>query len=270
MDTQRQIERLKAEIARQEAELPDLEAAVLDSQQELREFTARYDREIQPLRDRLQIIREMIADLEAERQGPPPQLGNDPRPLASTWTPPPGYVPVEEQFRQAWEVPRQKASLFESSAPPPPTIEIDERDPKQALKRLYRQLARRYHPDLTTDPDERERRNRLMAEINAAYSDGNLDALKTLAAQPDTASLDQPLSELQLRQLQQIHDQLTRRIDQLRFERHDLLNGEMMALKLQATLAAHKGRDLLREMAAGLERDYRAALDRLDQLRGSA
>ena len=48
-----------------------------------------------------------------------------------------------------------------------PSGPIDEKQ----LKRIYRQLARRYHPDLATDPAERAARNDVMARINDAYAD---------------------------------------------------------------------------------------------------
>jgi hypothetical protein len=266
MDTQQQIESLKFKIAQQETELADLESEILDIEQEMKAFTERYNRLIKPLQDKLNIIQDMIADLEKEKRSPPasPQPGS----RWTTWTPPADYVPVEEQYRQAWQIPKQRAAGFDAAFQALPTSAASQDNAKQELKSLYRQLARRFHPDLSTDPAERERRNRLMAEINAAYSERDLGALRALAAQPENARIDEPIAVLQLRQLQQIHDQLARRIGELRFQRSELFNGEMMSLKIQASLAAHHGRDLLQEMADQLEHDYRARLDRLDELRG--
>lgn len=48
------------------------------------------------------------------------------------------------------------------------------------VHRAYRELARRHHPDLVSDPAERERREAQMARINAAYHERDLDALRTL------------------------------------------------------------------------------------------
>jgi hypothetical protein len=267
MDTQQQIETLKFQIAQQEAEMADLESEILDIEQEMKSFTERYNRLIKPLQEKLDLIKDMIADLEKERYSPPPS----PQPGSrwTTWTPPDDYVPVEEQYRRAWEVPKQRAAGFDENFQALPTAETRPDKVKLELKTLYRKLARRFHPDLTTDPAERKRRNRLMAEINAAYSERNLDALRLLAAQPEDARIDEPIAVLQLRQLQQIHQQLARRIGELRFRRSELFNGEMMSLKIQASLASHRKRDLLQEMADQLEHDYRASLDRLDELRGA-
>lgn len=265
-DPQAEIARLKAAIARQETELTTLEAELLDLRHELSAFKDRYDRLVKPLLDRLAIIRGVIADLEAQHS-PPPQLGPTPdRPtLESMWTPPPDYVPVEEQFRRAWQIPKEQ----QERQPPPsaPEFILAADESETAVRTLYRQLARRFHPDLTTDPAERARRNHLMAEINEAYTHRDVEALRLLAAQPAEAALAEPLAALQVRQLRQIHAQLAERIDQLKAERLELINSDLMALKLEQTLIGRRGRDVLREMADRLEREYQTCLDRLDELR---
>jgi hypothetical protein len=42
-----------------------------------------------------------------------------------------------------------------------------------SLKDLYREVARRIHPDLATDEADRARRQRFMAQANRAYEEGN-------------------------------------------------------------------------------------------------
>lgn len=286
-DIQAQIHHLQATITRLEAELADLETDLLDIQRELADFAARYERLVQPLVKRLDVIRAVITDLEARMN---PQVST---PAEMEWNPPPDYVPVEEQFRRTWRLPRDEREASPLSSdwkPPPDYIPVEEQfrrtwqrppgetvsptpfplpetDDKKTLKDLYRQLARRYHPDLATDPNERQRRNRLMAEINAAYSQRDLGALQALMRQPEAASIEEPLAVIQLRQLRQIHAQLARGLDLLRQERSAIFNSDLMWLKVQETLLAKKKRNLLREMAEQLERDYAVCLDRIDQLR---
>lgn len=259
-----EIQRLRAEIDQREGELAGLEAEVLDIQREMQSFTDRYNRLVQPLAARLEIIRSAIAELEAQ-QSPPPQLGPPPAQLLEqTWTPPPDYVPVEEQYRRMWEIPKQRAAAgLDVPAAHRPAVD----DSPAAVKTLYRQLARRYHPDLAVDPQERARRNRLMAEINDAYSRQDVEALQALAAQSEGADLDQPLAAFQLQQLRQVYNQLEQRIQWLKRQRSDLLNGELMWLKIQQAFAARQGRDLLREMADQMEQEYRDCMRRLDELR---
>lgn len=265
MPTNNNISRLKAAINRLQSTAADLEAEIIDLEHDLESFTQRYMRLIQPKLDRIDIITHMIRDLEneladrnaAHTQTPP-----------ATWTPPSDYVSVEEQFRRTWQTSPQpnygsQTANAAARTPPPPQPSPEQID----LKRLYRQLVKRYHPDLTTDPHERARRNRLMAEINAAYAEGDVDALQALAAQSDAPSIDEPLAAIELRQFQQIHQQLTDRIAYLQQQRHDLMNGDLMAHKLQASFAAREGRDYLQDMADRLDAEYAALLDRLDDLK---
>ena len=45
---------------------------------------------------------------------------------------------------------------------------------------MYREAAKRIHPDLATDPADRERRTRFMAEANRAYEAGDAEALQRI------------------------------------------------------------------------------------------
>ena len=53
-------------------------------------------------------------------------------------------------------------------------------DDDAELRRTYRELARRNHPDLVQDPAERELRERRMVRINTAYRERDLESLRTL------------------------------------------------------------------------------------------
>lgn len=52
--------------------------------------------------------------------------------------------------------------------------------PTDEVKTLYRELAKLLHPDLTLDPNEKERRHGLMQQINEAYQSGNLKKLQDI------------------------------------------------------------------------------------------
>ncbi len=52
--------------------------------------------------------------------------------------------------------------------------------PSESLKKLYREVAKRIHPDLATDEEERQRRQHLMAEANQAYEDGDEQRLRAI------------------------------------------------------------------------------------------
>lgn len=263
MNTTRvEIERLKATIAQQEIQLASLEAQIIDLERDLQPVMARYQRLIAPKIERLDIIRRMIADIETSL----PQTSFPPASSPLDWTPPPDYVPVEEQFRRTWQTPPHDTKR--QAGTPPLTVSPDPAtNAANPLKQIYRQLVRRFHPDLAADPQERARRNQLLAEINAAYAAGDIHALQALAAQPATAPGNEPLEAIQLHQLRQIHQQLTARLAALEREHHDLVNGDMMWIKLQVSLAKREGRDYLRELADQLDREYSIELDRMDELK---
>ncbi len=56
-------------------------------------------------------------------------------------------------------------------------------------RRLYRELAKRYHPDLARTDGDRERRQSVMLRVNAAYRDRDLVALRALSHE---AEVDDP------------------------------------------------------------------------------
>jgi hypothetical protein len=52
--------------------------------------------------------------------------------------------------------------------------------PSAELRALYREVERRVHPDLATDEADRQRREHLMAQVNAAYQRGDAEALRRI------------------------------------------------------------------------------------------
>ncbi|MBI5671047.1 MAG: J domain-containing protein [Chloroflexi bacterium] len=259
-DIHAQITRLQAVIAQQEAEAAQLEAEVLLLERELDDFAALYERVVGTARAKLDAARAAIDELERRRyleqyaDLPPPEPD---RPL--------GFIPVAEQYRRVWLDPPPVE-------PPPPSADKPREspfadDPATRLKRLYRALARRYHPDLAKNPADRDYRTRLMVLINEAYEGRDLEALQLLAEQPGTASPDLPVAALRLRRLQQTSAALQQRIDDLRAEQSRLIHSDWMRLKTEAALARRKGRDLLRDLADELEREYATAMMLLQRLR---
>jgi curved DNA-binding protein CbpA len=61
---------------------------------------------------------------------------------------------------------------------------------EEQVRKLFRELAKRFHPDLTADPEEKSWREEVMAKINQAYAKRDLQALQALAEQPDRALLE--------------------------------------------------------------------------------
>jgi hypothetical protein len=127
--------------------------------------------------------------------------------------------------------------------------------PSPDLKKLYREVAKRVHPDTAPDEADRARRGRLMKEINAAYASGDEDALRRilagLDASPDAVQGSGIGADLirVLRQLRQIRD----RIAAIGSEIAGLSEADVAKLKVKADFAATEGRDLLAEMATSVQ-----------------
>ncbi|WP_405360610.1 rhodanese-like domain-containing protein [Kitasatospora sp. NBC_00085] len=135
-----------------------------------------------PLYARLDELDALVAETVAARTGRPEDLR-----LAA------------EARRRVDELPDLDAlfdSVQEQDAAPPPAAPARVRPGREA-QRIYRDLVRRAHPDLTTDPAEQERRAAFIARVNEAYAYGDSAALEGLAAEWSTApeaapALDSP------------------------------------------------------------------------------
>lgn len=260
MDTQQQIQTLKLEIADYEKNVMALNTEVQDIQNELADFKQRYDTQVEPVAARIRVAKEAIADLEEKRKQDVMRKAG--------WTPPEGYVSVEEQYRRRWQKPRQEeAARANFHEIPIVTPEIPPEPVSQDLKKLYRELARRYHPDMAKNEDDRKHRTKLMAQINAAYADKDFEALKMLADHPERVNADEPLAVLLLRQLQQTSRMLRQQIFDLKQQRHNLMNCDLMKLKIEEKLLRRQGRELLKELVTEWEAEYRTLLQKLYDLR---
>ena len=79
------------------------------------------------------------------------------------------------------------------------------RQEKEAARRLYRELARRFHPDLAAGSAERAYMTAIMASINIAYERQDVAALHHLAGEVDPTAVAElaAIDNLQLRQLRE-------------------------------------------------------------------
>ena len=124
-------------------------------------------------------------------------------------------------------------------------------DRSNELKELYRQLARRFHPDFALDEADREYRTGIMMAINAAYTAGDWEQLQELAKKPDPqrpAYSDEEMVALLKREVEHIRQ----RIAEIETELERLLRHPGYLLKQRVDAAARKGRDLLEELASDL------------------
>ena len=219
----------REELARLESQLADQELVLASLKAELAAFEGLYLRRVGVLYAELDEWSARLAELRAEQAGTPEAKAE-----------------ADEARTQAEEA--YSAAHGESANVQPFT-------PSPELKKLYREAAKRVHPDTATDEADRARRERLMKEVNAAYAAGDEDALRrilaALDASPDAVQGSGIGADLirVLRQLKQIRD----RIAAIKLEIDSLSETDLAQLKAKADLATAEGRDLLEEMAASVQ-----------------
>ncbi len=127
--------------------------------------------------------------------------------------------------------------------------------PDDHLKSLFRHIAKKVHPDLGGDTDDRARRTKIMAEANIAYQAGDTAKLEALLAQweqsPEKINGDDIGSRL-IRTIRQI-SQVETRIEVVNSELQQLELSELFVLFRKADDAAGEGIDLLTLMAAEID-----------------
>jgi len=168
---------------------------------------------------------------------------------------------------------REKSGADGQSAPgEPPAGERPADLPRytsDAVRKLFREVARAIHPDLARDEIARHRRHHLMVEANRAYAQGDEEQLRWILdaweRSPEAVQGSDP---------EAMRSRLIRRIAQIE-EQLDMLAGDLAALqdspswKLKAMVdeAAAQGKDLVGDMVRRLKRDIMVATNRLDALR---
>jgi hypothetical protein len=252
-DSAYHLERLRAEIELKRTTLFELRGVLFNLQTELEGFAAEYERRVGRIEADLEAVRR---EIRASQQTTRPHE-------ESVWGP--GIFSFDEYLES-----RRKPSNEPIKPIKPIQAAVDEDE----VRTLYRKLARKYHPDTTTDPEEKARLSVVMARINAAYSAKDAETLRALEDQPmgqvlgaipQRSALDSGRSTYQ--ELLDLSHKLDDEIAWTREEHKNLMSAPLMTLKIECSLARGKGRDVLREMAARVEEELATARATLEALR---
>jgi hypothetical protein len=190
-DPRSRLEELHLELEKTRASLTEAEADLAEEQAAVNAFRMHCRIKLDDLVDRyLQLRSEkesLLVNLEFLRQGLDP-LSFDEDPLAD----------------EAWfeETDTEEDILLPTDTP----------TDKAAEKKLYRELARRFHPDLAVTLFERAYRTTIMAAINNAYAAGDIDALYDLAGElnPEEAASLVQTSDVEVRRISQTINKMRR------------------------------------------------------------
>jgi hypothetical protein len=169
---------LEHTVAFAEAELAQAQIDLEHTRAQLDHLTRQQHGHLGPLYDRLDQLDLDIAALRATISGDPEDLrrlqelyGNAELagdPLTDPLPPPP--APAVD--------PEYTSTLRFTEPEPAPAEDLS---PAKVAQRIYRELARRAHPDLVQDPVEKERRGAFIARVNDAYRRQDLYELQRLA-----------------------------------------------------------------------------------------
>jgi hypothetical protein len=144
--------------------------------------------------------------------------------------------------------------------------EPEEFDPSPSLKTLFREVARRVHPDFASDEAEQKHFTLLMTRANQAYSRGDAETLQRMLddhLEVNAAVAEEGDSAALIRLARQI-EHAERDIAALDREQQTLIASEIGQLYTNAEAAAREDRDLLAELAAGLRERIADAQYRLE------
>lgn len=252
-----QIANLRLKIVEQEQELGLLERECNELEADMADFESRYNQLVKPIANQIEAVKaalDKLRNLQLLQQ-----MGEK--------------LKVENLWRSEKTAPTDQADDLPSEDILP-SAKKRKGSRHLRIKKLYRQLARSYHPDLAIDEDERERRTKIMSLINTAYQENDLDSLEALDdATPDqqTEAINSslPLAVMLLRHLEQQYYDLAVTIRDLKVRRHNLLYGPLMELKLEDSLARSRGEDLLSALADDMQQEYWRYVKELDELRQS-
>ena len=214
-----------------ETALLDTQVTVESLRAELDQFTRLHQIQLGPLYGRLDELDALTAETEAAMTGDPEAIrravqararvdGEDPVLFAAANA---GLLEDEEGGQQDQKPPRPREEA--ASAAPDPNVPVR---PSKTAQRLYRELARRSHPDLVQDETEIARRSAFITRVNAAYEKDDLPALQKLSEEwsltSSGPSVDSPQREMWLQ-----HRLIWLRVKQaeLALERQTLMENPM-------------------------------------------
>lgn len=182
--------------------------------------------------------------------------------------------PNNERAQQVAREARARAASTKSTAG---EKSVNEPKPFRAsaeLKRLYRDIARRIHPDLTSDRDDRAKRQELMAQANEAYEHGDeamlTRVIREYECSPEAVKGDGAGADLVrvIRRISQAHS----RLSEIEAELQELLRSDLHQLKTRVDQAEQHGRDVLGEIVGKVDEQIaqvKRRLENVQQQKGS-
>ncbi len=174
----------------------------------------------------------------------------------------------QEESETARETANSTAKEFHSHEIPKEEEFSKDFKPSEEIKKLYRQIAMKIHPDRATGEKEKEYQTRLMAEVNDAYANGDIERLRQILQEwessPESVIGEGIASDL-VRMIRSI-SQIKGRLKTIEKEIKTIKETEMHKMMMQVQEAEENGRDLLTELADKIDSDIQLAKEKLEGL----
>ncbi|MEU0577427.1 hypothetical protein ABZ465_09030 [Streptomyces griseoincarnatus] len=191
-------ERLEQAVRAAEKALIEFEIAVETFRVEVENFSRLHEQKLGPMYALLEELDARILEIKAARSDDPEDRRKADEARARLMP-----IPGVEELMNGWMdgnglFPEATAMLTDQPVRPPQRVR-----PSEEARKLYRELARKAHPDLAQEEKERARREEFITRVNAAYARGSADELRELAeewaAGPELKRVPSPAEELYAR-----------------------------------------------------------------------
>jgi hypothetical protein len=158
------------------------------------------------------------------------------------------YYAQQLEIEREQEKVRQEEEIFSKR-------ESHRDEPTSDIKKVWKKLIARFHPDLVQEADEKKKRNEIMQRINRAYQEGDYDQLMKIEQDHMTdhqTSIDN-LEEILNRLLREIEEQRTLFTELKESEWHEWMIKIDRAKRRHINVFAETERTLLNDIVAKLD-----------------
>lgn len=177
----------------------------------------------------------------------------------------------EEKYREYYQRAERKAKVSQDAVNEKTNQGEKERYiPSEEIKNLYRKVAKTIHPDLAVNEAERAFRTALMARANAAYKNGDKQALERILYEWDHRDEKAFFREEESKDSNQLERKIAQikiRLKEIETKIAELKRSDLYQLMLRVERADREGRDLLGDMAKDLSAQILEAKKLLDGLK---
>jgi hypothetical protein len=249
--------RLRAELDVLGQELAEMELELATAQGELAEFSTRYHKLIAGRMTELDRMLAELARVRMQQQPDDPELGA-----------------AAQQAEARAEQSQREHQAYESREAQRDSARFA---PGDDLKKRFRQLAQKIHPDRASDEADRTWRTQLMSEANRAYRAGDAAALeevlslwlegqREMPARAVSNHANEAPTSATLKTLTAQLVAIKKRIAIITAELDQLYGSKLYELFAASRMTVRQGRDLLEEMAQRLDLQIERVRNQLDSL----